>query len=205
MPDIRKKIQTIVSLIRILVIEPKPTLMTVPIILISSCYSKVSLKSHLKTHTRKTANTHPFSLVLSSPLQCPSGSSCGQFQSSSNESTGGRRGGHTQGLCQDRFMVRLSSSCCLKGAGCQCLLLPQPWNSVGLFLYFPSACLTSLRVPHSHSAPRGDESHSPPQQLGCPAPLRPTRTSLGTTGFLLMMAKSYLQAMHADPTLPSCS
>lgn len=108
------------------------------------------------------ANTVPFSLVLSSPLQCPCGSSCGQFQSSSNKSTSGRRWVLMQHLCQEKFMVRISSSCYLEGAGCQCLLFTQPWVCVGLFLYFPSACPTWLRVPHSHSTPQGGESHSSP-------------------------------------------
>lgn len=108
------------------------------------------------------ANTVPFSLVLSSPLQCPCGSYCGQFQSSSNKSTSGRRWVLMQHLCQEKFVVRISSSCYLEGAGCQCLLFTQPWACVGLFLYFPSACPTRLRVPHSHSTPQGGESHSSP-------------------------------------------
>lgn len=49
---------------------------------------------------------------------------------------GGSRGGHTQSPCQKRFMIRVSSSCCL--AECQWFLPAQPWACLGLYLHFSS-------------------------------------------------------------------
>lgn len=101
-------------------------------------------------------------MLLSSPLQCPSGCSRGQLQPSSNKSTRGRRGGHTQGLCQEKFMVGYSSSCFLEGAGCRCFPPPQLLACLGLYLYFPSARPIPPMAPHGPSSPQGSQSHSPP-------------------------------------------